>query len=405
MRIFGGCLLVAGLLFGAARARAQVHQQVCSSTDAGTSLTLLPGPGHRILVGACGAYFVAHVERGASGLFAVGDATFTWAGAAPAPTDGSPANTLETMRPLVSDFAGGREVELALGFAQFSPHGGGRGGGVYLVPLRDDGSFGRATHPFRGTPAALAHHPGDDGHENLVVVENGEPWAERAAGVSFYARGRRTRRLADVVMAPVFGGVSGAGASAQVLVLAQSFHGERVSSEASLAVAPVSGGAATLLPLPHDAWTGTFADFDGDGATDVAFAALDGIYIASSAVERVRVVDHQPTRVLGLVDLDGSGLHALAFCTNDHLRVATCDATRCWSVPWLGASCESFVDVLIADFDGDGTREMLMANREHYTDDESRSAVWITFVPAPAMHTGVRVVEEPFTPGASVVLR
>lgn len=398
-------LAALSLVLLAAPTRAQVHQMICSSVDApGTSLTTLPN--HRVLVGACGTYLVLHVERGPSGLSAIGDATFTWAGAAAAPTDGSDPDTLQTLRPLVMDFAGGREPELALGFAQFSPHGGGRGGGVYLVPMPEGGTFGRATHPFRGTPAALAHFDADgEGRDDLVVIENGEPWSAHAAGVSIYVRGRRARRLADVVMAPVFGAVSGTGSSAQVLVASQSFNGETSSSVASLAVAPASGGAATVLPLPHDAWTDTFADFDGDGAIDIAFAALDGIYIASSAVENVRVVDHQSTRVLGLVDLDGTGLHALAFCTNDHLRVATCDATRCWSVPWLGASCESFVDVLIADFDGDGTREMLMANREHYMDDESRSAVWLTFIPAPAMHTGVRVIEQPFTAGRTIVLR
>ncbi len=401
-------LLVSALVLALATpARAQVHQLICSSVDApGTSLTLLPGDDHRVLVGACGTYIALHVERGPSGLTAVGDATFAWSGAAAAPTDGTDPDTLQTVRPLVMDLAGGREPELALGFAQFSPHGGGRGGGVYLVPLAPDGTFGRATHPFRGLPTALTHFDADgEGREDLVVIENGEPWASHAGGVSIYVRGRRTRRLADVVMAPVDGAISGTGTSAQVLVASQAFSSETTTVAASLAVTPVIGGATTMLPLPHDAWVDTFADFDGDGAIDIAFAALDGIYIASSSIDRVRVVDHQSTRVLGLVDLDGTGMHALAFCTNDHLRVATCDATRCWSVPWLGASCESFVDVLIADFDGDGTREMLMASREHYMDDESRSAVWLTFIPAPAMHTGVRVVTQPFTAGPTIVLR
>lgn len=390
-----------------ASAHAQVHQLVCSSVDApGTSLTMLPGSGHRLLVGACGTYLAMHVERGASGLTAVGDATFTWGGAAAVPSDGSAANTLQTLRPIVSDFAGGTEAELALGFAQFSPHGGGRGGGVYLVPYHPDGTFGRATHPYRGLPVAITQFDADaDSRQDLVVVEYGEPWAGHLAGASIYVRGRRTRRLTDLVMAPIFGGVSGSGPSAQLLVASQGFTSDATASVASLVTAPVGGGDTSVYPLPHEAWAGTFADFDGDGSTDIAFAALDGIYIASSSVERVRVVDHQPTRVLGLVDLDGTGLHALAFCTNDHLRVATCDANRCWSVPWLGASCESFADVLIEDFDGDGTREMLMANREHYSDDETRSAVWLTFIPAPAMHTGVRVIELPYTQGRVIALR
>lgn len=403
--------LVAVMLALAAPARAQVHQMICNSVDApGVSITQLPGDGHRLLVGACGHYHVIRVERGPHGLVAVGDASFVWGGAAPAPTDGSDPNNLMTMRPLVMDLAGGAESELALGYAQFSSHGGTRGGGVYLVPTRADGTYGRALHPFRGTPRSLAHYDADgDGREELVVLENGEPYTGHRGAVSVYTRGRRTRRVADVIMAPIFATIRGTGTAAELLVAAQGYTGETEadSSPPSLAVQAITASASrsSVAPLPHDGWTSTFGDFDADGALDIAFAGSDGIYLATPTLEHVRTVDHQATRTLGVVDLDGSGMHALAFCTNDHFRVATCDATRCWSVPWLGASCESFADVLIADLDGDGTREMLMANREHYTDDEGRSAVWLTFIPAPAMHTGVRVIEQPYAEGQTITLR
>ena len=390
-------------------AHAQVHQMICNSIDApGVSLTALPGETHRILVGACGTYMVLRVEQGAHGLVAIGEATFTWAGAAAAPDDGSDPDTLQTMRPLVMDFAGGDEPELALGFLQFSAHGATRGGGVYLVPMRDDGTFGHATHPFRGAARSLAHitsaAAGDaDDRQDLVVIENGEPFSGHRGAASIYVRGRRARRIADVIMAPLFAAVLGT----DLYVASQGYIGETdaQSSASSLARVAVTGGTPSINPLPHDAWTSTFGDFDADGVTDVAFAGRDGIYLASPSVDHLRTVDTNETRTLGVVDLDGSGPHALAFCANDHFRVATCDASRCWSVPWLGASCESFADVLIADFDGDGRREMIMANREHYMDDEMRSAVWLTFIPAPAMHTGVRVIEQPFTAGATVTLR
>ena len=398
-------VLVVVVLFVAAPGRAQVHQMICNSVDApGVSITALPGDGHRLLVGACGTYMVLRVERGAHGLEVVGDTTFTWAGASAPPRDGSDPDFVQTMRPVVMDVAGGAEPELALGYLQFSARGSTRGGGVYLVPMHDDGTFGRATHPFRGAARSLTHFDADgEGRPDLVVIENGEPFAGHRGAASIYVRGRRTRRIADVVMAPVFGAVLGT----DLVVASQGYTGETAadSSPASLARVPVAGGSASLAPLSHDAWTATFGDFDGDGATDVAWAGRDGIYLASPSGDHVRTVDTNETRVLGLVDLDGTGMHALGFCTGDHFRVATCDASRCWSVPWLGASCESFADVVIADFDGDGTREMLMASREHYTDDESRSAVWLTFIPGPAMHTGVRVIERPFTAGASVALR
>ncbi len=398
------------LLLGlAAPARAQVHQMICSSTDApGVSITSLPGAGHRLLVGACGTYLVMRVERAAEGLTAVGETVFSWAGASTAPTRGTEPDHLMTMRPLVMDLAGGTEPELALGFAQFSSHGGGRGGGVYLVPMRDDATFGRATRPFRGTPRSLAHFDADgEGREDLVVIENGEPYTGRRGAASIYVRGRRSRRIADVVMAPIFATVRGTGTAAELLVAAQGYTGETDadSSAPSLSIVPARGGAAAVTPLPHDGWTSTFGDFDADGALDIAFAGSDGIFLATPSLENVRTVDTQATRTLGVVDLDGHGTQAIAFCANDHFRVATCDARRCWSVPWLGASCESFADVLIDDFDGDGTREMLMANREHYMDDESRSAVWLTFIPAPAMHTGVRVISRVYAPGTSVALR
>lgn len=401
--------LVLLLLVLASPAEAQVHQMVCSSIDApGVSITALPGGNHQLLIGACGQYLVVHVGRSAHGLALVGDTTFTWGGASATPAHGTQPDNLMTMRPIVTDLAGGAEAELALGFSQFSSHGGGRGGGVYLVPMHDDGTFGRATHPFRGTTRALTHYDADaDGRQDLVVIENGEPYTGHRGAASIYVRGRRTHRLADVIMAPIFATVLGSGPSAQLLVAAQGFTGETQASSSppSLAVAALSGGAPTVAPLPHDGWSSTFGDFDADGQIDIAFAGSDGIYLATPGLSRVRTVDTQATRALGVVDLTGSGTQALAFCTNDHFRVATCDQSRCWSVPWLGASCESFADVLIADFDGDGTREMLMANREHYDDDESRSAVWMTFIPAPAMHTGVRVVEEPFAAGPTTALR
>lgn len=405
------CFVAALVLLGwTPPARAQVHQMLCSSTDApGVSLTMLPGDGHRVLVGACGTYLVMHVERRAEGLTAVGDRVFSWGGASTAPAHaGDEPDHLMTMRPLVMDLAGGAEPELALGYGQFSSHGGARGGGVYLVPMRDDGTFGRATHPFRGTTRSLTHFDADsDGREDLVVLENGEPYTGTRGAVSIYVRGRRTRRIPDVVMAPIFATVRGTGTSAELLVAAQGYTGDtdEESSAPSLSVVSVRGGTPSVTPLPHDGWSSTFGDFDADGQIDIAFAGRDGIYLASPALEHVRSMDTQATRALGVVDLTGSGTQAVAFCTNDHFRVATCDASRCWSVPWLGASCESFADVLITDFDGDGTREMLMANREHYMDDESRSAVWLTFIPAPAMHTGVRVIERPYAPGASTVLR
>jgi hypothetical protein len=401
-----GSLVVILSLF-AVPARAQVHQMLCSSVDApGVTLTALPG--RRVLVGACGTYLVLHAERGAHGLSAVGDATFAWGGAAAAPTDGADPDSLHTMTPLVSDFAGATEPEVALGFAQYSAHGGARGGGVYLVPMRDDGTFGRATHPYRGTPAAITTLDADaDARMDLVVLEYGEPFTGHRGAASIYVRGRRTRRIADLIMAPVAGGVLGAGAGAQLLVTAQGYTGETdaQTTQPSLATVLPSGGTPSIAPLPHDGWMSVYGDFDADGQLDVAFAGSEGIYLASPSLDHVRVVDRQATRTLGVVDLDGSGPHALSFCTNDHFRVATCDATRCWSVPWLGASCESFGAVLITDLDGDGTREMLMANREHYQDDESRSAVWLTFIPAPAMHTGVRVIEQPFTAGRTITLR
>jgi len=390
-------------------AEAQVHQMLCSSVDApGVSITALPGASHQLLIAACGQYQVVHIERCAHGLILVGDATFTWAGASSTPSHGTAPDNLMTMRPLVMDLAGGAETELALGFAQFSSHGGARGGGVYLVPMHDDGTFGRATHPFRGATRSLTHYDADvDGRQDLVVIENGEPYSGHRGAASVYVRGRRTRRIADVIMAPIYATVRGAGASAELLVAAQGYTGETdaESSPPSLAVQALTGGPSTTTPLPHDGWSSTFGDFDADGQLDIAFAGSDGIYLASPTLEHVRTVDTQATRALGVVDLTGSGTQAIAFCTNDHFRVATCDASRCWSVPWLGASCESFADVLIADFDGDGAREMLMANREHYQDDESRSAVWMTFIPAPAMHTGVRVVEQPFTAGHAISLR
>jgi hypothetical protein len=403
MTRFSGLVLLTLSL--AAPARAQVHQMICNSVDApGVSLTALPGDGHRVLAGACGTYMVLRVQASAHGLEVVGDTTFTWAGASAAAPDGSDPDYLQTMRPLVMDLAGGAEPELALGYLQFSSHGSTRGGGVYLVPSRDDGTFGRATHPFRGAARSLTHFDADgEGREDLVVIENGEPFSGHRGAASIFVRGRRTRRIADLVMAPVFGAVL----STELVVASQGYTGETESSSspASLARVAITGGTPSVTPLPHDAWTATFGDFDGDGATDVAWAGRDGIHLASPSADHVRTVDGNETRVLGLVDLDGTGMHALAFCTNDHFRVATCDASRCWSVPWLGASCESFADVLIADFDGDGTREMLMASREHYTDDEGRSAVWLTFIPGPAMHTGVRVIERPFTAGTSVALR
>lgn len=387
-------------------ASAQAHQMLCSSTDAaGVTITVLGGSPVRLLIGACGTYVVAHVERGPSGLFAVGDHTFAWGGAAATGTTGE-ANTLETMAPVVADVAGGPEPDLALGFAQFSAHGGGRGGGVFVVPMLADGSFGRALHPFRGNPASLTHFDSDaDGREDLVVVENGEPWAARPGALSLYVRGRRARRIASVVMAPLTAAVVGTGPSARVLVGSQTFHAEDGSSESALATASLSGGTVTSEATPHDSWSDAFADFDRDGQLDVAMAGQDGVFVSSPGFEHVRPVDSAEPTHMDLVDLDGTGLHALAYCGDDHLRVATCDAARCYSVPWLGVSCESYAFVVIADLDGDGQREMLMANREHYQDDESRSAVWLTFIPQRSMHTGVPVVQLPFTAGPSTALR
>jgi hypothetical protein len=381
-------------------ARAQVHQMICNSTDApGVSITVLPGAPGRVLVGGCGKYIVLHVTRGPSGLVAVGDATFTWAAAV---TDAT--HTMATMRPVLGDLVGDAAIDVALGFAQFSTRGGGRGGGVYVLPMREDGGFARAMHPFRGTPASLTCFDGDgDGRDELVVVENGEPWAGRPGAVSTYARGRRRTRLASVIMSPIGAAIFGSGASAEVVVAGEIGAGD--DSVPGLARGLLSGGAVTTLPLPHDTWASAFVDVDRDGQLDVAMAGVDGVYVSTPALDHLLRADTFAPERLGPIDLDGHGLHALAYCANDHLRVASCEAARCTSVPWLGASCESYADVVIADLDGDGQREMLMANREHYQDDESRSAVWLTFIPGPAMHTGVRVVELPFAPGPTTALR
>ena len=403
----GGLLLALAFALPAT-ARAQVHQMVCASVDApGVSLTLLPGTPPRVLIGACGTYIVLHIERGPGGLTAVGDASFAWGGAAHgASADPSTPNTSTTLAPVVGDLVLGAETDLALGFAQFSSRGGGRGGGVYAVPMREDGTFGRATRVFRGTPAGLTHFDADgDGREDLVVLENGEPWSARPGAVALYVRGRRRARLASVIMAPIAAAILGTGASAEVLVLGELPEDEDGSSVSGLARGLFSGGTITTTPTPHDSWATVFADVDADGHVDLATAGPRGVFVSTPSLEHVRTADAATPSRLGLIDLDGHGLHALAYCANDHLRVATCEPARCTSVPWLGASCESYAGVLVADLDGDGAREMLMANREHYQDDESRSAVWLTFIPGSAMHTGVRVVERPFAAPPVITLR
>lgn len=397
-----GALTLAALLIGRPMdAQAQAHQHVCSvAEDPGISLAIVPTRPPRIVVGCGDAYALAHVERGAAGPFAVGEATLRWGGA-------TAGQWQRTMPIVAADTSGGDGVDLNLGFAQFSPHGGGRGGAVITMPLVD-GGVGRARRLFAGLPQGLlATDVNQDGHAELLVVEYGEPWAGHSAAVGIYEGGRRTRRIADLVMAPVASALAGSGPTAQIVIASERFESASHTSEPSIAVAPLTSGETPwVAPVPRQHWARAFADFDADGRLDFAFAGRDGVVITEQTFGRERWVTRGQAQRLFLIDPDGRGRQQLAYCLESRLYVATCEPRGCPAMPWLATDCETLRAIAVGDVDGDGQREMVIAH-EIEGADSSHGEVWLTFVSARAMRapSAPTIVDVPFTPGPTTTVR
>jgi hypothetical protein len=380
-------------------AAAQVRQTVCTDVEGASAptITLWPGTPSRLVISCGRRYAVVRVERGEEGMRAVGESVLEWGGA-------GADLFVSTERAIVADVAGGREPDLVLAFAQFHSEGGGaRGGAVFSLPIGEGGALGRSTLIARDTVVAMAHaDTSGDGRDELLLLDNGEPWAARRAAVSVFSAGRRAYRIDSVAMSPLGLAIDGG----RVFVLGDGFNDDRGNhTDPALTISPMHGGALETHAFAQTPEGAVFTDVDRDGTLDLVIFREQRAWVTSLALDHERTVE-SPT-ISGMwssrifpspfaVDLDGQGAHAFAVCA-EGLRLAQCDTDHCTTQPWQLDECTGVDDVLVADLDGDGTREVAVARRG--AEDPSTEELLLMPLLAPGTTAGAPSTSAPFTPG------
>ncbi|MEZ4384476.1 MAG: VCBS repeat-containing protein [Nannocystaceae bacterium] len=213
----------------------------------------------------------------------------------------------------------------------------------------------------RGRPE-LADLDGD-GRLDLVHIEaSGRALLVRGEGEGLASAAQRLHLGAprDVAVTPP----DGDGRS-DLLVL----RGPELARYSARDVALPATGSPVALPRMRSptASADAFGDFDGDGEVDVALLAEDMLTVVwgSDDLGRATTVPLPQVVPRGAValDLDGDGRDELAVSTDSRVLVLRREADDAWTVEaeLQGRGYHEFGPVEVADVDGDGLRDLVVA--------------------------------------------